>query len=99
MYKDPYPLTLSYSGADPVYQSKVEKAMHELPDVNVSVVFRTQQMLHDAMDYGFMGREVIHADKDDMRFLDPKGTIAGLVAKGSAKTDTSGFVVDYDRRN
>jgi len=97
VYKDPYPLTLSYSGADPVYQSKVEKAMQELPDVNVAVVFRTQQMLHDAMDYGFMGREVIHADKDDMRFLDPKGTIAGLVAKGSAKTDTSGFVVDYDR--
>ena len=39
-----------------------------------------------------MGRPVINADDTDLRFLDPKGTIAGLKAKGRAKKDTSGFV-------
>jgi hypothetical protein len=29
-----------------------------------------------------------------MRFIDPKNTIAGLVALGKARKDTSGFVVD-----
>ena len=40
----------------------------------------------------FMGREVINADDSDVRFLDPKGVIVGLKAKGDAKSDTTGFV-------
>ena len=35
----------------------------------------------------------VDGDKHDMRFLDPKGVIVGLTAKGKAKKDTSGFVV------
>jgi hypothetical protein len=33
------------------------------------------------------------ADEDDLRFLDPKGTMLGLKAKGRAKKDYSGFVI------
>ena len=32
------------------------------------------------------------ADETDLRFLDPKGVIAGLKAKGKAKKDSTGFV-------
>ena len=37
---------------------------------------------------------VIDGDKTDLRFLDPKGVVVGLYAKGPAKKDTSGFVID-----
>jgi hypothetical protein len=40
-----------------------------------------------------MGRPVINADEHDLRFLDDKGVIAGLKAKGRAKKDYSGFVI------
>ena len=33
------------------------------------------------------------ADETDLRFLDPKGTMLGLKAKGRAKKDYSGFVI------
>ena len=35
---------------------------------------------------------VYSADEDDLRFLDPKGIVLGLKAKGKAKKDTTGFV-------
>jgi hypothetical protein len=35
---------------------------------------------------------VYSADEDDLRFLDPKGIVLGLKAKGRAKKDMSGFV-------
>ena len=53
--------------------------------MNVAAVF-------DRLPEEYMGREVIDADEHDLRFLDPKGVIAGLKAKGRAKKDTSGFV-------
>jgi len=33
------------------------------------------------------------ADETDLRFLDPRGVMLGLKAKGRAKKDTSGFVI------
>lgn len=57
---------------------------------NVAVVFKTEDLPSE-----FMGYKVIDGDNDDLRFLDPKGpVIVGLKAKGKAKKDTSGFVVD-----
>ena len=53
--------------------------------MNVAMVF-------DKLPEAYMGRQVINADETDLRFLDPKGVIAGLKAKGRAKKDTSGFV-------
>jgi hypothetical protein len=37
---------------------------------------------------------VIDGDINDLRFLDPKGIVVGLVEKGRAKKDASGFVVE-----
>jgi len=56
--------------------------------VNMAVVFR------DKLPDTFRGLRVIDGDKDDLRFLDPKGVVVGLIAKGRAKKDTSGFVID-----
>jgi hypothetical protein len=55
---------------------------------NVAVVFRGK--LPDT----YKGKKVIDGDENDLRFLDPKGVIVGLVEKGKAKKDTSGFVVE-----
>jgi hypothetical protein len=35
---------------------------------------------------------VFNGDESDLRFLDPKGVIVGLYAKGKAKKDNTGFV-------
>jgi hypothetical protein len=58
-------------------------------DKNVAVVFR------DEIPKIWKGREVIQADNSDLRFLDAPYSICGLTAKGKAKKDFSGFVVDY----
>ena len=54
--------------------------------MNVTVVFNR---IPDA----YMGKPVFNADDTDLRFLDPKGTVLGLKAKGRAKKDLTGFVV------
>jgi len=41
----------------------------------------------------YKGFKVFNGDDTDLRFLDPKNVIIGLIAKGSAKKDTSGFVI------
>lgn len=81
-----YHLTVSYSAANDAYASKVNKTSH-----NIAVVFRDSAL----PDY-FLGRKVINGDRDDLRFLDDAGVIVGLYAKGKAKQDTSGFVVDHN---
>jgi hypothetical protein len=62
----------------------VAKAMEQ--GMNVAAVF-------DAIPDSYNGRPVIDADETDLRFLDPKGVVAGLKAKGKAKKDYSGFVI------
>lgn len=42
----------------------------------------------------YLGLPVFDADETDLRFLDPRGAIAGLRAKGPARKDRSGFVVN-----
>jgi hypothetical protein len=42
----------------------------------------------------FYDRPVFHGDNSDLRFNDPKNSVIALLAKGDAKYDTSGFVVD-----
>lgn len=56
---------------------------------NVAVVFRDKELPEQ-----YEGFTVFNADDTDLRFLDPAGTISGLYAKGKAKNDDSGFVVD-----
>ena len=43
--------------------------------------------------YDKVPADVPSADEDDLRFLDPKGIMLGLKAKGPAKKDYSGFVI------
>ena len=55
-------------------------------NMNVTVVF-------DRIPTAYKGKEVFNADDTDLRFLDPRGVVLGLKAKGRAKKDTTGFVV------
>ena len=57
---------------------------------NVAVVFGIKKTLPMPEDY--VGMPVFNGDDSDLRFLDPKGVVVGLYAKGKAKKDTSGFV-------
>ena len=59
-------------------------------DKNIAVVFK------DSIPERFMNHPVINGDNTDLRFLDPKGFIIGLSAKGKAKKDQSGFVVKFN---
>jgi hypothetical protein len=55
---------------------------------NVAVVFREE------IPTTFLGHVVHSGMMHDFRFRDPKGYIVGLIARGRAKKDTTGFVVD-----
>ena len=55
---------------------------------NISAVFRKY------LPKTYQGYKVINADDTDLRFTDDNNIIAGLVAKGQAKKDYSGFVLD-----
>jgi hypothetical protein len=57
---------------------------------NVATVFGLKKT--EAMPETYMGLPVFNGDESDLRFLDPKGVIVGLYAKGKAKKDTTGFV-------
>tara|TARA_B100001059_G_C17695797_1_gene507390 strand:- start:306 stop:1034 length:729 start_codon:yes stop_codon:yes gene_type:complete len=78
-----YHLTWSYSEANDKYATLFDKVSN-----NIAVVFR------DALPKMFKGLKVIDGDKHDMRFLDETQVVVGLIEKGEAKKDTSGFVID-----
>jgi len=74
---------LTFSAADG-NDADVNKAIAQ--GMNVTVVF-------DKIPAEYKGKAVFNADETDLRFLDPKGVVLGLKAKGRAKKDTTGFVV------
>ena len=55
---------------------------------NVAAVFRN--FLPDT----FMNYKVINGDLTDLRINDPKNVVIGLIAKGDAKKDKTGFVIN-----
>ena len=57
---------------------------------NIATVFGIKKTL--PMPETYMGIPVFNGDESDLRFLDPKGVVVGLYAKGKAKKDTTGFV-------
>jgi hypothetical protein len=84
--RDNYSLTYSYSGEN------LDMALESLKnDINVSVVFDTKK--GKALPETWNGYPVIDGDLHDLRFIDPKGVVVGLRAKGDAKHDELGFVV------
>ena len=82
-----YHLTWSYSAANPKYEQYFDEVIRN--GMSVAVVFRKPINLNT-----WRGYKVVDGDKDDLRFLDPKQSIVALYAKGKAKKDQSGFVVD-----
>jgi hypothetical protein len=95
-----YTLTFSRSEAN---DPQVEQVLKTRPDVNVAMVFETQPKIGTSaakpLPPTAFGREVYDGDKHDLRFLDPRGVIVGLRAKGKlrreVKTHKSLFVI-YD---
>ena len=82
-YPPNYHLTYSLN------EDNYDKAMQVLEEGgNIAVVFRKD--LPDT----FAGRKVVNGDLHDLRYLDPKNVVVGLKAKGKAKTDYSGFVMN-----
>ena len=56
---------------------------------NVAVVFRGKKLPSE-----WLGIKVIDGDDSDLRFQDGRGKIVGLLEKGLAKKDETGFVVE-----
>lgn len=81
-----YSLTMSYSGENWL---ACEEAL--LAGRNVAAVFSTRK--GQPLPATWRGFRVIDGDAHDLRFLDPRGVVVGLRAKGRARKDTSGFVV------
>ena len=78
---------LTFSAADG-NDTDVLKAIAQ--GYNVATVFGLKKT--EPMPATYNGRPVFNGDDSDLRFLDPKGVIVGLYAKGRAKKDTTGFV-------
>jgi hypothetical protein len=89
-----YHLSFSFSSAV-AFLPYVARVMNTQPETNIVTVFRVKKGA--PLPSRFLGREVIDGDESDLRFLDARGVVVGLRAKGRAKKDTSGFVVDIDR--
>lgn len=77
-----YTLTFSRSESN---DAQVAEAMRN--GMNVAVVF------HKVLPARWNRRRVIDGTETDLRFRDPKKVIVGLIAKGKARRDTSGFVI------
>ena len=66
--------------------------------MNIAVVFDLKKTMEMPEYHILSGRgysavaPVFNGDESDLRFLDPRGVVVGLYAKGKAKKDTSGFV-------
>jgi hypothetical protein len=83
-----YDLTFSYSGVD-TYQKAVRKAKFNINLSRIAVVFSHRERIPET----FHGLPVVSGDDSDVRHMDDKKVIVSLFAKGEAKKDTSGFVV------
>ena len=77
---------LTYSRSEETELEEIKELVSK--DYNVAVVFRGK------LPKTWEGMQVVDGDDTDLRFLDPKGVIVGLVEKGLAKKDQTGFVVE-----
>ena len=78
-----YHLTWSYSEANKKYAERFNEVSN-----NKAVVF------NGILPSMFKGLKVIDGDTHDMRFLDEPNSVVGLKAKGKARQDKSGFVIN-----
>jgi len=81
-----YDLTFSYSGKKG-FEKYNQKAIDN--GVRIAAVFDKPENI----PVTFHKRNVLDGDKHDLTFLNPKNAVLGLYAKGKARKDTSGFVI------
>ena len=88
-----YDLTFSYSGVA-AYQPFVQKAVAN--GMRIAVVFRTRKIVEDMLENNqtFLGLSLVDGDDTDVRHIEDQGVVVALYAKGAAKKDKTGFVVD-----
>jgi hypothetical protein len=79
--------SLTFSAADG-NDNDVTKAIAQ--GYNIATVFGIKKT--EPMPEYYNGLPVFNGDESDLRFLDPKGVVVGLYAKGKAKKDETGFV-------
>ncbi len=79
-----YDLTFSYSGVT-AFNKYNNKAIDN--GMRIAVVFNGK------LPESFNGMRVIDGDLYDSRFIDDKGIVVGLKAKGKARKDNSGFII------
>jgi hypothetical protein len=84
-----YNLVFSYS-KELDYYTDIDNFSIKLlkKNINIAVVFRKE------LPKTYLGFPVINGDENDLRFNDHTGVIIGLTAKGYAKKDKTGFVID-----
>ena len=76
---------LTFSRAESNQEQTLNAVVNGL---NISAVFRNE------LPKEYLGLNVINGDEHDLRFLDPQRSCIGLIAKGKAKHDQSGFVIN-----
>jgi hypothetical protein len=86
-----YDLTFSYSGVLG-FQKYAEKAIES--GMRLAVVFRDKKTIPET----FLNMQCVDGDDSDIRHLDPHGVVVALYAKGPAKKDFSGFVIDAGKK-
>ncbi|NDC89281.1 MAG: hypothetical protein EB075_10840 [Bacteroidetes bacterium] len=84
-----YHLSLSYSGASQRFADLTLSA--HAKGAPLVVVVRDNALKAQLLD---LAPHAIDGDETDLRFLDAPGSLVVLYAKGKAKKDDSGFVVD-----
>ena len=79
---------LTYSYHENASKDKCFDVLHKHHG-NVAVVYMTREQQREAVEVG-----AIDGEAHDLRFLDKPGKVVALLAKGKAKKDTTGFVIN-----
>lgn len=92
---DNYHLSLSYSNASERYADLCWDA--HAKGASLVMVYRTKTDIANAATWFDECRvRFVDGDANDLRFLDPDKCIVALKAKGTARKDKSGFVLDFE---
>lgn len=91
-----YHLSLSYSEASKTYADKCWQT-HRETNASLVTVYRDKDAIsHARMVAEECGKWFVDGDANDLRFLDRAGSLVALKAKGTARKDASGFVIDTE---
>ena len=88
-----YDLTFSYSGV-PEFQPIVAKAAANKLLQRIAVVFHDRNNLPKTFNVNGKKLRCVDGDDSDLRHTDSRGVVVALYAKGKARKDNSGFVVN-----